>query len=373
MPQPLDIQALRNPSPDQQAFVETIGEALDTALENDVQVLQAILWYARVHPNGTQERPEQARKMDFPVDGSDPEKIVDHIVGSYVDRSPGDGFVGRLRIVLQDGGADQAEPLGSFERFVQIGETNHQMGRENHDPYGNHHDPYGNQHLPPPSGMGGYPPAPHMGGGYGPPPPPGYGGGYGAMQQDPMFPSGPMTLDEEIDQEKQGMLLAMSGANERRLDMSMRQSQFLMERIMEINGHYLQTQSYLMQLASHYMNRYQPPPAPSGGGGGGGEQNAMASIIGGLLSMMLGGGDKKAPAPAPAREPQVPSMHMSSALPPQQDAYVPYEPPEGAPMGMDPNDITEDAANEWAQQNPDAAKRVARNLLPTAMQNLIPE
>ena len=365
MPQPIDIQALRTPSPDRQAFLETIGEALDTALENDVQTIQAVLWYARVHHNGTQERSEQTRRMDFPVDGSDAGQIADHILQSYVDRAPGDGFVGRIKIVFHDGGDTTDQPFGSFARFVQIGETNHQTG---HDP----HDPYANHHLPPP-GMGGYPPSsPYA---PSPPPPPGYGGygGYGGMGPGPaMFPQGPMTLDEEMDQEKQGMLLAMFGANERRLDMSIRQNQFILERFMEINGHYLQTQTYLMQLAAHYMNRYQPPPsAPTGGGGG--EQNAMSSIIGGLLSMMLGGGGGGAKAETPVREPQAPAMHIAPGMSPQPDAYVPYEPPEDVAMEMDANDITEDAANEWAQKNPDAARRVARNLLPTAMQNLIPK
>lgn len=365
MTQPIDIQALRDPSPHQQVLVETIGEALDAALENDVQVLLATLTYARVHPGGQQGPEELARRMEFPVDGSDPARIAEHVISSYMDRSPGEGFIGRIKIHLSDGGGEFQATLGTFERFVQIGDTNHQT---QHDPYG--HDPYGR--LPPP----GAPPYPPQyggggGGGYGPPPPPGYGGGYGHMPPGgPMFPGGPMTLDEEMDQEKQGMMLAMSGANERRLDMVLRQNQFLMERWMDTNSHFLQTQGYLMQLASYYMNRYQPPP-PSGGGGG--EQNAMASIIGGLLSMMLGGGGGGGKSEAPAREPQVPHAPMAGSMPPQPDAYVPYEPPEGEPMGMDPNDITEDAANEWAQQNPDAAKRVARNLLPPAMQALIPD
>jgi hypothetical protein len=44
-------------------------------------------------------------------------------------------------------------------------------------------------------------------------------------------------------------------------------------------------------------------------------------------------------------------------------------------MGGDfaPGDITEDMAQEWAAQNPDAAKRVAKGLLPPAMQKLIPK
>ena len=258
MSQPLDIQALRNPSPERQAFIDTVGEALDAALERDVQTIQAVLWYARVHPNGVQEQSQQARRMDFPVDGSDPTHIVDHVVGSFVDRSPGDGFVGRIRVTLEDGGGEVPEPLGSFERFVQIGDLNHQMG---HDP----HDPYGHNQLPPP----GYPPrAPQFGGfggggGQGGGPPPGYGrlaGGDPYGGGGPMFPGGPMTLDEEMDQEKQGMMLAMSSANERRLDMVLRQNQFLMERWMDTNAHFLQTQGYVMQLASHYMNR-----APSTG------------------------------------------------------------------------------------------------------------
>ena len=57
---------------------------------------------------------------------------------------------------------------------------------------------------------------------------------------------------------------------------------------------------------------------------------------------------------------------------PAQDSYIPYEPP---PMEGEfaPDDITEDMANEWAQNNPDAARRVAKSLLPPAMQNLSPE
>jgi len=181
---------------------------------------------------------------------------------------------------------------------------------------------------------------------------------------------------DEMDQEKQGMMLAMTGANERRLDMTLRQNQFMLERMMEMNSHFLTTQGYVMQLASYYMNQYQPPPPPAAMGGGG-EPNAMASIIGGLLSMMLGGGGgggENAPPPAP--QPTVPPAPRAGSMPPQADAYVPYEPiipPDDFGEGFDPQDITEDAANEWAQQNPDAAKRVARNLLPKGMQALIPK
>jgi hypothetical protein len=38
-----------------------------------------------------------------------------------------------------------------------------------------------------------------------------------------------------------------------------------------------------------------------------------------------------------------------------------------------PEDITEEAAQQWAANNPDAAKRVAKGLLPPAMQKLVPK
>ena len=91
--------------------------------------------------------------------------------------------------------------------------------------------------------------------------------------------------------------------------------------------------------------------------------------------MMLGGGGAGAKEEVTS-DPHVPIPPNPMGLPPEADAYVPYEPPAPPPaMGgdLDPNDITEEAANAWAAENPAAAKRVARNLLPPAMQALIPE
>ena len=190
----------------------------------------------------------------------------------------------------------------------------------------------------------------------------------GPMQN---FAPGSMEMDE-MDEEKQGMLLAMMGANERRLDMHMREKQYLLDRMMDTNTHLLQSVGYVMQLANVYMNRYQPPPPPASTGG---DQNAIASIVGGLISMMLGGGGGAAKEAVP-NDPHVPIPPNPMGLPPEADAYVPYEPPMApSPMGEDlhPSDITEEAANAWAAENPDAAKRVARNLLPPAMQTLIPQ
>lgn len=99
----------------------------------------------------------------------------------------------------------------------------------------------------------------------------------------------------------------------------------------------------------------------------------LAEVAGGLLSSFLTGGGKEEgaePTPPP------PPPRVPSSLPPQRDAYVPYEPPEMEPEGSyaaDPEDITEESANEWAKQNPAAAKRVAKGLLSPAMQKLIPD
>ena len=341
-----DFDALQTPSPDRQALLDVIREALDAALEQDHSQIQVVLSYAQVGPNGVMDRPTVSRQLSLPTDGTDPAQAADAILDSYLNRAPGEGFVGQIRVefLAEDDGETYA--LGVYERRVRIGNANHQLPGPDVAGY-----------LPPP-----YPGASPAYGGMGDP----YGGmggprrPYGPMPPEPMdhrgFGHGPVPQMDELTEEQHGMLLAQNAANERRLDLVFRQNQHLVD-------HLLQTNQHFIQFASYYMNQYQSPQMPSGGGA----ESPIAAIIGGLLSMWMGGqgGGQEAPPP-----PQPPATPPFESLPPMEDAFQP--PPMGG-MEVAPEDITEDAANAWAQQNPDAAKRVARNLLPTQFQGLIPK
>ena len=155
MSQPLSIESLRAPSPERSAFIDTISEALDECMERDIQTLLVFMGYARVHPNGVQDPPQLSRKADFPVSGADPGQIVDHIVSTYADRAPGEGFVGRIQVRLEGVDGEHTQTLGVYERYVQIGDVNYQRG---------HGDEYARGgHLPPscgasPTTVGGCPP-----------------------------------------------------------------------------------------------------------------------------------------------------------------------------------------------------------------------
>jgi len=367
MSQPLDIQALRTPSPERDALLEALGEALDTAIEKDLQTLRAVLWYAHVHTNGVQGELQQSGRPEFPAEGASVEQLAETLISSYIDRAPGDGFIGRIRMVIEGvGGEDGEPPLAPFERLVQIGEPNHQSaygdhggflppppppGRYRGDPYRDR-DPYG--------GRGGYYDDPYN---QGPPRMPPMGHGF--MGPDPN------NFGDEMNQEERGMAMAMSAANERRLDMLMRQQQFLLQQNVESYHHQQQVNHNFLQLVGIVLQRSLPALDVRAEQGGGGGMHPLAEVAGGLLSSFLMGGGS--PQEAPQQAPSPPSPMAPNPLPPQRDAYVPYEPPADEGFDLDPGDITEEAANEWAQQNPDAAKRVAKNLLPPAMKKLIPD
>jgi len=357
MTQPIDIQALRNPSPDRQALLDTLAEALDEAVSKDIGSIRTLLYYAAVQPNGMMDRRQQSRRPEFPVDSADPDQIADQIVSSYVDRAPGDGFMGKIIIVIEDAAAPGSPPLGTFERLIQIGDLNLQLpggeeyggGRMERGGYGRRerHDDY-DMPIPPPMRQSG---DFSMGGAFG---------------------SGP---EEMMQQEVHGDLRASNNAGERRMDQMMRQNQFLVNQNANILHNQQQQMQYFLQLNALVMGRALPAldfrQQPSGGG------NPLGDLIGGIIGNMLMGGqgqqEEEPPPPIP------PSPTPPGRLHSHEDAYVPYTPPmdNGAGMGMAddfaPGDITEDMAQEWASQNPAAAKRVAKGLLPPAMQKLIPK
>ena len=189
--------------------------------------------------------------------------------------------------------------------------------------------------------------------------------GHGFMGPDPN------SFGDEMNQEERGMAMSMFGANERRLDMLMRQQQFLLQQNVESYHHQQQVNHNFLQLVGIVLQRSLPALDVRAEHGGGGGMHPLAEVAGGLLSSFLMGGGGAQPE-APQQTPPPPSPMAPNPLPPQRDAYVPYEPP-GDDFDMAPSDITEEAANEWAQQNPAAAKRVAKNLLPAGMQKLIPD
>ena len=163
------------------------------------------------------------------------------------------------------------------------------------------------------------------------------------------------------------MALAISAANERRLDMHLRDKHFMLEQLAATNHSQQQMMQYFLQLNALVMGRALPAldfRASQQQGG-----NPLGEIIGTIIGQMLGGGGS---TPEPAETPIPPTPRAPQEIPYREDAYRPYEPP---PMGGDvsPQDITEDMAQEWASQNPDAAKRVAKGLLPPGMQKLIPK
>ncbi len=336
-----DFAALQTPSPDRQALLEVIREALDAALEQDHRQIQAVLTYAQVQPTGTMDRPTVSRQISLPSSGADPEQAADLILDSFLNRAPGEGFQGKIRVEFLAEDEEGTYALGAYERLVQIGEPNHQLPGAG----------FGGHLPPPPPGM---PPMPYGAyGGHNPRP------HHHMPPMDPAYPGGGMPQMDDLSEEQHTVLLAGYAANERRLDMVLRQQQDLLDKYVEHHQH-------LIQFASYYMNQYQAP-AQGGGGGGGGMDSPIAAIIGGLISMWMGGkggGGQEAPPP-----PQPPPAPTYQRMPPMEDAFQP-PPRDGA---FDPSDITEDMANEWAAQNPDAAKRVARNLLPPAMQGLIPK
>ena len=355
MTQPIDIQALRNPSPDRQALLDTLAEALDEAVSKDITSIRVFLYYAAVQPNGMMDRRQQSRRPEFPVGSSDPDQIADQIVSSYVDRAPGDGFVGKIIIVIEDSAAPGSPPLGTFERLVQIGDINLQLpggeeyggGRMERGGYGRRerHDDY-DMPVPPPIRQSA---EFAMGGSFG---------------------SGP---EEMMQQEMHGQGMAISSAQERRMDQMLRQNQFLVNQNANLLHNQQQSMQYFLQLNALVMGRALPALDFRQQQGGGG--NPIGDLIGGIIgNMLMGGQGQPAPEPPPPIPPTpTPPGRLSS----HEDAYVPYEPPMGPGMGMGddfaPGDITEDMAQEWASQNPAAAKRVAKGLLPPAMQKLIPK
>ncbi len=350
-----DFDALQTPSPDRQALLEVIREALDAALEQDHQQLQAVLTYARVQPNGITDRPTVSRQLSLPTDSADPNQVADAILDSFLNRAPGEGFQGQIRVEFFAESHEENYALGVYERLVQIGNVNHQMpGMGGHLP---HHG--GQGQLPPPHFP---PPSMPQGGGY----------GYGMNHEVPSFGQGPVPPMDDLTEEQHGMLMARAAADERRTDALLRQQQYLLDKVVEMAGTNQQNLSYVMQLAAHYMNRYTPPsmPAPTGGGGA---DSPIAAVIGGLMSLFMNSkGGNEAPAYTPPPEPQVPPSPSHRSPPPMEDAF--HEPPGGQyDDSFSSSDITEDMAAEWSANNPDAAKRVARNLLPPAMQGLIPK
>tara|TARA_Y100000034_G_scaffold83706_1_gene100216 strand:- start:1645 stop:2217 length:573 start_codon:yes stop_codon:yes gene_type:complete len=178
--------------------------------------------------------------------------------------------------------------------------------------------------------------------------------------------------EDPLTQEERGMVVSTIGANERRLDMMMRDKHYLLQQNANLVHAYQQMMSYFLQLNSLVMGRALPALDLRQQGGGG---NPIGDLIGGIIGNMLMGGQGSSQEEAPAPPP--PSPQPPGRLAPQPDAYVPYEPSPPMDMGMGapvgPSDITEDMAQEWAAQNPDAAKRVAKGLLPPAMQKLIPK
>ena len=353
-----DFDALQTPSPDRQALLEVIREALDAAVEQDFQQLQAILSYAHVQPNGVTSPPTVARQLSLPSDSADPEQAADAILGSFLNRAPGEGFQGQIRVEFLGESDDNTYALGVYERLVRIGNVNHQLGAGGNGGY-----------LPPPTYPGdwqqdGQPDGRHGQGRYGPP-----------HHDVPAFGHGPVPPMDDLTEEQHGMLMARAAADERRTDALLRQQQYLLDKVVEMAGTNQQNLVYVMQMASYYMNRYQPAPAPQPSGGGGAD-NPLSAVIGGLMSLWMnkgnaGGGGEPAYQPPP--EPQVPPAPSHRSPPPMEDAF--QEPPGGQydDDGFSSSDITEDMAAEWSTKNPAAAKRVARNLLPPAMQGLIPK
>ena len=357
----IELESLLEDTPDGQALREVIQEALDQAAELDLDQINVVLRYARINQGGREDRLREARSMSVPSN-SDAGQVAREIVQTFVTRAPGNGFVGRIEIVMLDP-QEAGTPLGTLERFVTIGEDP-QGESAGYDPrMAGGYDPGGGYGQDPtggwPPGIGPYgPPAPGpMGGGYGPPgmPPGGFFDPTMYQQQEP----------DSMSIEERGMALAQMGGNERRLDMLLQQNRFLVQTIVNQNFHNDRVMQHYLQLNGLVMGRALPAMDfrdPNQGGG----ENPIAGIIGGLLQMWMSRGG--AAAEQAVQPPPVPKPSLPGNAPPVGDAFRPYQPPPGETA-----DITTEDAQRWAKNNPQEAANIARDMLPPAMQALIPK
>jgi hypothetical protein len=169
---------------------------------------------------------------------------------------------------------------------------------------------------------------------------------------------------EGMSIEERGMALAQMGGNERRLDMLLQQNRFLVQTIVNQNFHNDRVMQHYLQLNGLVMGRALPAMdfrEPNAGA-----DNPIAGIIGGLLQMWMQRGG--AAAQQAVEPPPVPKPHLPGKAPDMGDAFRPYEPPAEQPA-----DITTADAQRWAKNNPTEAANIARDMLPPAMQALIPK
>jgi len=359
MPAFIALESLVEETPDGQALREVLQDALDQAIELDLDSINIVLHYARINQGGREDRLREARSMAVPAN-SDAAQVAREIIQTFTTRAPGNGFVGRIELVILDP-QEAGTPLGTFERFVTIGEDPAEQGYDpgygQQQPGGGYgHDPYGGY----PPGIGPYgPPAPGPGpmGGYGPPnmPP-------GGFFDPTMYGQGE---PDSMSIEERGMALAQMGGNERRLDMLLQQNRFLVQTIVNQNFHNDRVMQHYLQLNGLVMGRALP--AMDFRDPNQGADNPIAGIIGGLLQMWMSRGGAAAQGQQAVEPPPVPKPHLPGNAPAMGDAFRPYQPP------AEEVEITAEAAQAWAKQNPKEAAGIARDLLPPAMQALIPK
>lgn len=324
MPLYIQLDTLQKSGEERAALVDSISEALSTAVAEDIGTVKVVLYSFRVFPDGREDHGRPAPPLTgVQSETADAEQVVNKIVQRF-ERAVGQGFKGRMLVAVEDP-VKRGQPVaGVWERYVTgAGNTEPDAyGASTTDAYGSRQpDPPAfphHQHQPalpfPGGGMGGPPPPPRHALMPEPVEPPDLGGssflagtrerGYDA-EYDPGAPG------ETADRE---MVRSIMGANERRLDGKDEEVRYYQQQNTHMLEYFLRQNAQVMQMLQ-FTWRISPAmtggPVQSGGGGGSG-YHPLGELAAAVLTGILGGAeqpqtDAPPPPPAPPRFRELPT------------------------------------------------------------------